>query len=182
VTEVAPAADKPRKRSRNRAIVVTAVASAVVIAVALAVASMSGAGQQDSATGQTGDPARSSTDADSAMPGATPISGAPTAEQIRQFIRDYYALFPGHVQQAWRQLSPRYQAKGGLASFERFYAGIASVRVNEVTVIDSHTARANLEFVTNSGGHINETYRFNLVVSDGRLLIDNGALVKPNGS
>ena len=178
-TSVTPAARGHRRR--NRAIVVTAVGAAVVVGVALTVASMSGNGHQAAATGQTG----TSTQAPlttSSTPGSPTIVGAATAAQIRTFIRAYYALLPGDTAAAWQMLSPRYQRQTGLASFQAFYGTIASVRVIDVNPLSSRTARANLEFVKKSGGRDTETYRFDLIVSGGHLLIDNATLVNTAGS
>jgi len=177
-TVTAPMARRPRRR--NRAIVVTAVAAAAVVGVALAVASMSGTGHQAAATGHTATTTGSAPMTEA--PSSTGITGTPTDAQIRDFIRGYYALFPAHILQAWQELTPAYQATSSLASFENFYGSIARVQVVDIKVLDAHTARANLEFVKNGGGRDTETWRFDLIVSGGKLLINNAKRLETNGS
>jgi hypothetical protein len=107
------------------------------------------------------------------------MGNTPTTADIQRFIVDYYGLLPGDLNAAWQRLSPHYQRQTGFAAFAGFYNTIAHVQVRRVTVLDPHTATAVLVFTKRNGGVSTESYRFKLIVANGRLLIDNAQLLSP---
>jgi serine/threonine protein kinase len=102
-------------------------------------------------------------------PAASPPSTDPVA-----FVRDYYALLPGNTDAAWPLLSSTAkQASGGRGGFDRFYGGMESVRIEDVTDVGGGVVRATVVFDRRDGPTTREPYRF--VISRDK---DGGAIIQ----
>jgi hypothetical protein len=110
-------------------------------------------GSNDTSAG--GDPQTPS----SAAPGSSSAGGAAA------FVGSYYGLLPGSPDEAWSLLSPEAQAaSGGQESFDRFWAGIASVSLENVRTVGLDAVEADIHFTRADGSTTAEHYR--LFVSD----------------
>jgi hypothetical protein len=130
---------------------------AIVIGVAVAGPSKSvppSAAQTSGATGRTPAPS---------TPGVS-RDGQPSAGELEAFVRDYYDLLPGDVEQAWDKLGPKARRDSGdFDSYRRFYGGLSDVRIVQgPTAVDGRTVRASLQFVADGrpvGGAENYTFQ-----------------------
>jgi hypothetical protein len=140
--------------------------------------------------------AQPETPAPAASPSATPTptgqrtstpSPQPTAQQAREeparqapstdpvaFVRDYYALLPENTDAAWPLLSSAAkQASGGRGGFDRFYAGMESVTIEDVRDVGGGVVQATVVFDRRDGPTTREPYRF-VITSDK----DGGAIIQ----
>ncbi|HVH24405.1 MAG TPA: serine/threonine protein kinase, partial [Pseudonocardia sp.] len=105
---------------------------------------------------------------------ATPPAGTSAAD-LERAVRDYYALLPGNTEAAFGLLSSGAQAKsGGRAGFDRFYAGLQSVTLQNLRQTGDNTAEATVVFVRRDGGSSSEAYRFQTSTApDGRTIMES---------
>ena len=107
------------------------------------------------------------------QPTAPPPAPAPSTDPVA-FVRDYYALLPGNTDAAWPLLSPSAQrASGGRGGFDRFYAGMESVTLQDVTDMGDGVVRATVVFERRNGPTTREPYRF--VITRDK---DGGAIIQ----
>ena len=107
------------------------------------------------------------------QPTAPPPAPAPSTDPVA-FVRGYYALLPGNTDAAWPLLSPSAQrASGGRGGFDRFYAGMESVTLQDVTDMGDGVVRATVAFERRNGPTTREPYRF-VIVRDK----DGGAIIQ----
>jgi hypothetical protein len=105
----------------------------------------------------------------------TTTSGdAPTATEAVAFVQSYYGLLPGNTSAAWDRLGPAAQARsGGRGSFDRFYAGLRSVTLENARPAGGNTVAGTILFVRNDGTTTRESYRFVVGNSGGRQVIES---------
>ncbi len=98
-----------------------------------------------------------------------PAGGEPVA-----FVQGYYALLPGNTDAAWSRLGPTAQAQsGGRANFDRFYAGMRSVTLENARAAGGNTVAGTIVFVQDNGTTTREGYRFVVSGGDGRQVIES---------
>jgi hypothetical protein len=172
--------------------VFTVLAIVAAALVGILVASLLSNGRQNSQSeqnsGQTQNPAPTSTT--TAAPSTTTTTAAPTTTttppssppsahtpaDFENAVRQYYALLPANPTAAWALLTPRAQQKSGnpgtFETYAQFWAGISSVQVLTARAEENRVA-AVLRFVTADGKESTEAYVFMLIDQNGQLLIDN---------
>ena len=83
------------------------------------------------------------------------------------FVQSYYGLLPGNTDAAWALLGPQAQAaSGGRDGFERFYAGLQSVSLQNPQRTGDDTVSARVAFVPREGNPTNEAYSFVMTTDD----------------
>ncbi|MGQ0482846.1 MAG: serine/threonine-protein kinase [Pseudonocardia sp.] len=90
----------------------------------------------------------------------------PSAADLEQFVRDYYALLPGDTDQAWELLGEQARAESnGLEGYRNFYSTIGRIEFAEgPTAVDGSTVRARLVFESTNGAASGpEAYEFEVV-------------------
>jgi eukaryotic-like serine/threonine-protein kinase len=104
---------------------------------------------------------------------------APPAQPLSAVIRDYYALMPGNLQEAWTRLTPKYQRHpaGGRGGYETFWSRVRSIQVSTVNVLSGNTVEAAVQYNFKDGRVIQERHRYVLVLQDGRWLIDQSTVI-----
>ena len=76
-------------------------------------------------------------------------------------MQNYYGLLPGNTAAAWDRLGPTAQAQsGGRGGFDRFYAGMRSVTLENARPAGGNAVAATIVFVQNNGTTTREGYRF----------------------
>jgi serine/threonine protein kinase len=104
-------------------------------------------------------------------PTGTPNATVVASNDLGMFITNYYALLPGHLNQAWALLGAQYRVKvGGFGAFQGFYQTISSVQVPSVRIDGPHTATATLVFTRDDGTTSVERWQFD-VAMDGMSLV-----------
>lgn len=137
---------------------------------AVAPPSATSTGSPQPAAASSPRPVPSPTTTSTTTPNVTMVS----SNDIGSFITNYYALFPGHITQAWGMLSAQYRNKvGGFTAFSGFYATIASARVPSVRIDGPHTATATIVFTRDDGSTSTEHYRFDVVMRGTSLVIQD---------
>ena len=191
-------------RPRRRALVVVlALAAAAVAAVVLGVAALqdeepTSASRQDPGTASPSpastpspspSPSSSPTVTSSApvrtrttappetatpSPTAAPGAGAPTAQELRAAVRDYYALLPADRDAGWERLTDRYQrtTARNRATYDSFWGAVDRVRVSDVTAAAPGSVTATLTYDYADGREFVERTSYRLVPEDGVLKID----------
>ena len=102
-----------------------------------------------------------------------PAGQVPSTDPVA-FVRSYYALLPGDTDAAWPMLSPSAQRESdGRSAFDKFYAEMASVTLEDVTDQGDGVVRATVVFDGRDGSTSREPYRF--VISRGA---DGGAIMQ----
>ncbi len=103
----------------------------------------------------------------------TTRDAAPAGEPV-SFVQGYYGLLPGNTDAAWSRLGPRAQAQsGGRANFDRFYAGMRSVTLENARPVGANTVAGTIVFVQDNGTTTREGYQFVVSGSDGRQVIES---------
>ncbi|MDT7581367.1 MAG: eukaryotic-like serine/threonine-protein kinase [Pseudonocardiales bacterium] len=105
----------------------------------------------------------------------TTTSGdAPTSTEAVAFVQNYYGLLPGNTGAAWDRLGPTAQSQsGGRGNYDRFYAGMRSVTLENARSSGGNTVSATIVFVQNNGTTTREGYRFVVGGRDGRQVIES---------
>ena len=101
------------------------------------------------------------------------MSNPPTAGQLADAIRSYYALMPAGTDQAWPRMTAWYQANhaGGRSGYERFWGQFSRVTVSNVAGQPPDRAEATLTYYFKSGRVDIERTAFRLVNEGGQLKI-----------
>ncbi len=178
--------------NRVRSIVLTVLAIVAAALVGILVASLLSSGNGDD-NGQGSPGGQSSSTQQEVPPAADSGSGEteeePTSEDtpsetpsedeaagpedFENAVRDYYALLPDSLAEAWALMTPNAQNQGGgRDAYEGFWAGIKSVEVLSTSVA-ANQVTAVLRFTRDEGGTSTEQYRLTLVEQDGQILIDS---------
>ena len=187
--EAAPAAVAAEAPDRRRFIAIALVVGAFVIAVVVVVyalnqpqPSVTAGGPSSSST--TTKPAATSTTAKATTttnPPATTTTGATTtsttpaapppdiATQLTSAITDYYKLMPGDLSDGWNHMTADYQQNhaGGMAGYQSFWGGVASVDVSDVAATPPGTVVATITYHKKDGSAPVERTTFGLVQQDG---------------
>ena len=182
---VAAAEAPDRRRMIAIALVVGAfVIAAVVVAYALSQPqpSVTAGGTSSSAT-PTSTTAKPTTTTTTPAPTSTTTTGATTttgtsttappptdvATQLVSAITDYYKLMPGDVNDGWNHMTADYQQNhaGGMAGYQSFWAGIASVEVTDVSATPPGTVVATITYHKKDGSVPVERTTFGMVQQDG---------------
>ncbi len=115
----------------------------------------------------------------SAVPTTVPPTTTPPPPPQNQgdpvaAVTSYYALMPGGLQQGWTLLTPKFQHSpaGGYDGYQRFWGGVRSVRVSNVTANGDNTVNATLDYRFADGRAIREVHRYVLVNAGGQWKID----------
>ncbi|GAA5110673.1 serine/threonine-protein kinase [Pseudonocardia adelaidensis] len=96
-----------------------------------------------------------------APPTTTPTSAPVPASDAVAFVQNYYGLLPGDTATAWRLLGPEAQSRsGGQSGYDRFWAGMASVSLQNVRQTGDGTVEGTVVFTRRDGGTSSEPYRF----------------------
>jgi len=102
-----------------------------------------------------------------------PAGQVPSTDPVA-FVRSYYALLPGDTDAAWPMLGPSAQRESdGRSAFDKFYAEMASVTLEDVKDEGDGVVRATVVFDGRDGSTSREPYRF--VISRGA---DGGAIMQ----
>ncbi len=109
-------------------------------------------------------------------PVTTEAGGAPSADQLRAAVTDYYDLVDdGDLEAGYDRLSPAYQDRQPFAGYTEFWDQFRSVEVlgRPDVDADARAVAAQLLFVRSRGGSSQERVRITFVpADDGTLLID----------
>jgi Serine/threonine protein kinase len=169
LAEIGPVPE-PKKRSWLKiaaGILVALVAAGGITAAALA-ANGRGEPQQSIAAAPTDVPT------DVATPAPTTPTPTPTPEPTESptetpappgdpvaFMQNYYRLLPGNTAAAWAMLSPSAQsASGGREGFDRFYATLRQVWIENIRRDGEGAVTATVVFTKLDGTVTREPYRF----------------------
>ncbi len=103
----------------------------------------------------------------------TRVSNPPTAVQLADAIRSYYALMPAGTDEAWPRMTAWYQTNhaGGRSGYERFWGRISRVTVTDVAGLPPDRAEATLVYYFKSGRVDTERTAYRLVNEGGQLKI-----------
>ena len=108
------------------------------------------------------------------------MSNPPTAGQLAQAIRSYYALMPTGTDQAWPRMTASYQtnnAGGRQAATSGSGVQFGRVTVSNVSGQPPDRAEATLTYYFKNGRVDTERTVFRLVNEDGRLKISQSDVV-----
>jgi len=121
-------------------------------------------------------PSNTPSDTASASPSQTssPSSASagtgPAAQEA--FLRDYFRTAPGGSDRAWNMLGPGEQAQGR-ASYDKFWQGISSVSVSDVSARSgSNDVQATLRYTRTDGSTSTERQVIHLIRDQGEYLIN----------
>jgi tRNA A-37 threonylcarbamoyl transferase component Bud32 len=91
------------------------------------------------------------------------------ATQLTAAITDYYKLMPGDLSDGWNHMTADYQQNhaGGMAGYQSFWGGVASVDVTEVSATPPGTVVATITYHKKDGSTPVERTTFGLVQQDG---------------
>jgi eukaryotic-like serine/threonine-protein kinase len=104
----------------------------------------------------------------------TTDAATPTSAEAVAFVQSYYGLLPGNTSAAWAQLGPTAQAQsGGRGNFDRFYAGLRSVTLENARPAGGNAVAGTILFVQNNGTTTREGYRFVVGGGGGRPVIES---------
>ena len=120
------------------------------------------------ATTTTNPPATTTTGATTTS--TTPAAPPPDiATQLTSAITDYYKLMPGDLSDGWNHMTADYQQNhaGGMAGYQSFWGGVASVDVTEVSATPPGTVVATITYHKKDGSTPVERTTFGLVQQDG---------------
>jgi hypothetical protein len=107
-------------------------------------------------------------------PPTTTTTDAPANADAVSFVQGYYSLLPGNTAAAWSRLGPTAQSQsGGRANFDRFYAGMRSVSLENARPAGGNTVAGTIVFVQDNGTTTREGYRFVVGGGDGRQVIES---------
>jgi serine/threonine protein kinase, bacterial len=102
---------------------------------------------------------------------------APTFEDMRAFILDYYAELPANASTAWAKLDVGYQQRTGLSDYLQFWSTIRSVSVVTIAPRDGSSVVTHMEYVQTDGKVFSDDRWFRVVSVDGKLLISDSELL-----
>ena len=204
----APAPESPGPSRRRRALAVLAL-TAVIAAIALGVALTRGSEDPEAAPrgtrtptatssstettptpsvrttspSPTPTPSPSRTPSPSPSPSSTPASADPTAAELREALRDYYALLPGDLDAGWARLTDRYRrtTAGSRDSYAAFWGDITRVRTSDVVARAPSEVTATLTYTFDDGRVVVERTAYRLVRDDGILKIDRSSVLSSRG-
>ncbi|GLZ43795.1 serine/threonine-protein kinase [Actinokineospora sp. NBRC 105648] len=110
-------------------------------------------------------------------PAPPPPAPAPVTKEAA--VSDYYALMPDGVDQGWTRLTERFQRSpaGGFAGYQRFWAGVRTVRVSEVAAAGGDSVETTVDYVFSDGRAVRERHRYALVNQGGQWKIDQVAVL-----
>jgi len=187
--EPAPAAAETEPPDRRKMIAIALVVGAFVIAAVVVVyalnqpqPSITAGSSSSSATPTTSaaapkttttTPAPTSTTATTAGTTTTATSAATppadVATQLVKAINDYYALMPGDLTDGWNHMTADYQQNhaGGMAGYQSFWGGVASVQVADVVATPPGTVVATITYHKKDGSTPVERTTFGLIQQDG---------------
>jgi serine/threonine protein kinase len=108
-----------------------------------------------------------------------PPAGTPTAAQLAQAIRDYYALLPASTDQGWTRLTSRYQSGTAKSrqTYQSFWDAIERVTVNDAKGERPSTAEARITYYYKDGKVAVEQTAYGLAQEDGILKIDSSTVL-----
>jgi hypothetical protein len=93
------------------------------------------------------------------------------------FVQNYYGLLPGDPDSAWQLLGPEARNQsggGGEAGYERFWAEMESVSLQNVRRTGDNTVEGTVVFVRRDGSTSSEPYRFVIGTStDGQPIMES---------
>jgi eukaryotic-like serine/threonine-protein kinase len=185
-----------RRRDRRMPVLLTVLAVLAVGAGVTAAILSSGAGAGTGgtpealpATSAPAAPPASGPTTTTAAPTPSPTQARPTTEapppttepsvpegtDAVAFVQGYYGLLPGNVDDAWQLLSSQAQsASGGRGSYERFWADMASVSVQDPRQTGKDTVEGTVVFTRRDGTTTSEPYRFVMGTgTDGQLIMQS---------
>jgi len=141
------------------AIAVTTVALAVAAFAANLLGSGTGA---PLSTAPSASSVITATDAPTSIPpSAADVPPTSAPDVPAEIVQAYYALLPDDTDAAWARLGSTAQAQsGGREGFDRFYAGLQSVAVEDVHGVGDFAAVGTVVFTTREGSVARERYRF----------------------
>jgi eukaryotic-like serine/threonine-protein kinase len=100
------------------------------------------------------------------------VAAGPTAKGMRSFIRNYVAAVASNPDAAWQMLSPKFQQEsGGLDTYRKFWSGVGSGRVLDVSADPRNLVVSYRVRFDNFGTGRRPTV-LKLVFDGGRYLID----------
>jgi serine/threonine protein kinase len=101
----------------------------------------------------------------------------PRPRQLENAVRDYYALLPGNLEQAYSLLTEGFKSSRSqtFADYESFWGRMSAVQVSDVTAGGGNTVAATVTYTEEGGGTQSERHVYSLVEQDGRWLIDSQA-------
>ena len=187
VEAAAPAAEQ-EPPDRRRLVAIALIVGAVVIGVVVVVyalnqpqPSITAGSSSSSATPTTTaakttttTPAPTSTTPSTAAttPSTTTTAAAPPADvatQLVKAINDYYGLMPSDLTNGWNHMTADYQQNhaGGMAGYQSFWGGVASVQVTDVAATPPGTVVATITYHKKDGSTPVERTTFGLIQQDG---------------
>ncbi|QUQ65120.1 serine/threonine protein kinase [Kutzneria sp. CA-103260] len=94
---------------------------------------------------------------------------ADVATQLVNAITDYYKLMPSDLTDGWNHMTADYQQNhaGGMAGYQSFWGGVASVQVTDVTATPPGTVVATITYHKKDGSTPVERTTFGMVQQDG---------------
>ncbi len=120
----------------------------------------------------TSTPATSTSPTPSPTPTTTATTPPGSVSDPVAFVQNYYSLLPGNTAAAFALLGPAAKASsGGQQQFERFYAALRSVTLQNPQQTGDNTVSARVQFVRDDGTSSTESYRFVMATAD------NGATI-----
>ncbi|MET0901510.1 MAG: serine/threonine-protein kinase [Mycobacterium sp.] len=107
----------------------------------------------------------------------TTTTSTETSEGLGDVVMNYYAELPDNTQDAWKMLSPEYQAKtGGMRQYRDFWQSVRSVTVESVSPRDATSVSARLTYVLRNGSTDSEQRWFEITTEDGNPVIADSGL------
>jgi hypothetical protein len=103
----------------------------------------------------------------------------PPPQSPADTITAYYALMPADLPKAWAWLTPKYQQHpaGGYGGYQTFWARIRTVRVSAVNPLPNNMVEATIDYTFKDGRQMRERHRYTMINHNGRLLIDQSAVL-----
>ena len=173
-TRIAPPRqpDRPRRSRRGSAGLIATICVVVLLVVVAGVLATRALNKPHGPSTAANHPVTNSTVNEAgANPGPVPKVDYP---QMRAELMNYYTLLPSDTLDAWAYLAKNFKPKTTYADFQKFYAGMSSVRVSNILPVNSDTVDAVVTFAKAAGGTTNERYRFTFAPGTDKLLITSG--------
>jgi hypothetical protein len=172
-TQAAPAPAAVRS-GRRTGLLWPVAAGALVLVLVLGAWLLGRSGARDQPEGQVADPSAGATTAPSTTsPPTSAAQGAPTADGIETFIRDYLATVTSDTRAAYAMLTPSFQQEsGGYSDYRSFWAPIRSAKVSQVRADpDALTVSYRVKYDGPGSRPSGDQVQLQLVYEDGRYLI-----------
>jgi hypothetical protein len=161
----------PQERGRRPALIIAIGVALAVLTGLLVLAATTGSDRPIARAVTPGQPSLTTTLA-STTPPPTTTAALVTAADLQRAVAEYYALLPGHPDQAWTRLGPSLQAKG-IDGYQDFWHQVRSLQA-AVSKVDAAamTVRVFLVYRRDDRRPQGEVRELVLVRSGDALLID----------